>query len=269
MPALRLNREPSTLTGVSSLREGVVKRGIRDIVCDKLQTLIASGVLQVDDVLPGERELAEAFDVSRETVRGAIQILAGRGIVEVSHGSRTRVARSDVGPITIGIGMAKAIDSYDIDAVHGARLVIERHVVAEAATRIDDATLNRLDESLAAQKEAGNDPVRFLICDREFHVAIYRASQNPLLSDMTIDLYAYMLEHRRRAVSRPGAIAKSHRDHTAIVAALRAHDVAAVVAAFDQHLNRIYRTTRVVLDSDKHASNLPAGEVVPFGTDAG
>jgi DNA-binding FadR family transcriptional regulator len=254
-----VGRQSLKLEEVPSLREGVVKRGIRDVVCEKLQALIASGVLQVGDVLPSERELAQALGVSRETVRGAIQILVGRGIVDVSHGARTRIAKSDVGTVMIGISAARVIDSYDIEAVHSARMVIERNVVAKAAVRIDDATLARLDASLAAQHEARNDPVRFLICDREFHVAIYRASREPLLCDMTIDLYAYMLEHRRRAISRPGAIAKSCRDHAAIVAALRAHDAAAVVAAFDHHLNRIYRTTRVILESEARASGLPAG----------
>ena len=258
-----LGKQALNLSDVSSLREGVVKRGIREIVGDKLQALIASGVLQLNDVLPGERELAQAFGVSRETVRGAIQILAGRGIVEISHGARTRIANCDVGPVTIGVSTAQAINSYDIEAVHSARLVIERQVVARAVEHIDDATLDRLDENLAAQREAKDDPVRFLICDREFHVTIYRASQEPLLCDMTIDLYAYMLEHRRRVISRPGAIAKSCRDHVAIVAALRARDAAAVVAAFDHHLDRIYRTTRTILDMEARSSDLPAGGVMP------
>jgi DNA-binding FadR family transcriptional regulator len=262
-----VGRQSLKLVAVPSLREGVVKRGIRDVVCEKLQALIASGVLQVGDVLPSERELAQALGVSRETVRGAIQLLAGRGIVEISHGARTRIAKSDVGTVMIGISAARVIDSYDIEAVHSARLLIERHVVAKAAVRIDGQTLDRLDASLAAQNEAKNDPVRFLICDREFHVAIYRASQDPLLCDMTIDLYAYMLEHRRRAVSRPGAIAKSCRDHAAIVAALRAHDANAVVAAFDHHLTRIYRTTRSILESEARASGLPAG-LAPLGSNA-
>ena len=243
----KLVRQLSVIAGVPELREGVVRRGMRDMVADKFQMLIASGVLQVGDELPGERELAAALDVSRETVRGAIQTLAARGIVEVAHGARTRVVSADVGPITIGIGSARAIDSYDIDAVHGARLVVERQVVAEAATRIDETTLGRLEENLVAQQAAGSDPVRFLICDREFHLTIYRASGNPLLADFTIDLYAYMLEHRRRAVARPGAIQNSFRDHSAIVAALRAHDPKAVVAAFDAHLKRIYQTTQSIL----------------------
>jgi len=245
--------------GVTELRDGLVKRGMRDIVCDKLQMLIASGVLQVGDVLPGERELAAAMGVSRETVRGAVQTLSARGILEVSHGARTRVISAEVGPITIGIGKPKALDSYDIDSVHGARLVVERQVVAEAARKIDAVTLGQLQENLQAQRAADGDPVRFLIADREFHLAIYRASENPLLADFTMDLYAYMLDHRRRAVARPGAIDLSYRDHVAIVDALCEHDEAAVVAAFDAHLKRIYQTTRSVMRDDAQASSNEVG----------
>lgn len=258
-----LAKQLSVFAGVTELRDGLVKRGMRDIVCDKLQMLIASGVLQVGDVLPGERELAAALGVSRETVRGAVQTLATRGILEVSHGARTRVVSAEVGPITIGIGKPKAINSYDIDAVHGARLVVERQVVAEAARRIDEATLGLLQENLAAQRAADGDPVRFLICDREFHLAIYRASENPLLADFTMDLYAYMLDHRRRAVAQPGAIQRSYRDHVAIVDALREHDEAAVVAAFDAHLKRIYQTTRSIMTDDARLA--ASGEDVGAG----
>jgi DNA-binding FadR family transcriptional regulator len=256
----------STFGDIAALREGVVKRGYREQVSDKLRAMIASGTLQVGDVLPGERELATALDVSRETVRGAIQILAGQGILEVSHGARTRVAKSDVGPVAIGFGLGQAINRYDIDSVHGARLVIERRVVEEAAERIDTETLARLDENLEAQRGTLDDPLRFLILDREFHLSIYRAALNPLLADITIDLYGYVLENRRRAVSQPGAIARSLQDHVAIVAALRAHDAAAVVAAFDHHLNRIYLTTRMQLDKGAAGPSGDDGKTVPTGT---
>ncbi|MBN9011420.1 MAG: GntR family transcriptional regulator, partial [Rhizobiales bacterium] len=53
---------------------------------------LAGTALAVGDELPGERELSAILSVSRETIRGAIQTLAGRGLVDVAHGSRTRVA---------------------------------------------------------------------------------------------------------------------------------------------------------------------------------
>ena len=239
------------LEHVPELRDAMVRRNVRDIVADKVAALIGAGILQVGDVLPSERDLAAALQVSRETVRGGMQILATRGIIEVSHGARTRVISADVGPATMGLREPKRINSYDIEAVHAARLLVERPVVAAAAVRIDDRTLGLLDDSLAAQRAAIDDPVRFLICDREFHLAIYRSSGNPALADFVSDLYTYMMEHRRKAVSQPGAILNSFADHAAIVAALRLHDPDAVVAAFTIHLDRIYTTTRSILDSER------------------
>jgi DNA-binding FadR family transcriptional regulator len=104
-----------------------------------------------------------------------------------------------------------------------------------------------LRDSLEVQRSAIDDPVRFLISDREFHLAIYRASGNPVLADFVSDLYTYMMDYRRKAMSEPGAIGKSHADHKEIVEGLSAHDPDAVVAAFNRHLERIYSTTVAIM----------------------
>src|SRR5205807_109231 len=167
-------------------------------------------------------------------------------------------ARADIGPLRNGIAITGTIDNYDLEAVHAARLLVERAVVADAAERIGVETLRQLDASLVAQRAMLRDPVRFLICDREFHVAIYRSAGNRLLGDFVIDLYTYMMEFRRVAVSRPGAIRKSYDDHAEIVAALNARDATAVVAAFDRHINRIYATTKSLIrrEADENREGL-------------
>jgi len=235
------------LTQMPEVGHRLDRRTARDVIAEKLMVLIATNMLRPGDELPGERELAQVLHVSRETVRGAIQALAARGIVEVSQGSRTRVANVDLSDVTVTIATPNAIDSYDLDSVHAARLHIELKVVGDAAERIDVATLEKLDSLLEAQKLCGSDPMRFLICDREFHLAIYRACGNTLLADFVTDLYTYMMNHRRIAMSRPGAIEASYEDHAGIVAALRRHDRGAVVDAFRHHLMRIYETTRELL----------------------
>ena len=104
-----------------------------------------------------------------------------------------------------------------------------------------------LDALLDAQKAALEDPVRFLICDREFHVAIYQASTNRLLADFCTDLYTYMMEYRRRAMSLPDAIAVSYADHVAIVEKLRSRDSEAAAEVFAVHTGRIYTTTQILM----------------------
>jgi GntR family transcriptional regulator len=53
---------------------------------------IADGVLKVGDQLPTEDILIERFEVSRITVRRAVQNLVGRGLVEIRRGKGTFVA---------------------------------------------------------------------------------------------------------------------------------------------------------------------------------
>lgn len=235
------------LTQMPKIGRSLERRTAREVIADKLMVLVATNMLRPGDELPGERELANVLHVSRETVRGAIQTLAARGIIEVSQGSRSRVSNVDLSHLPVTIATPNAIDSYDLEDVHAARLHIELKVVGDAAEKIDDETLRKLESLLEAQRLCGSDAMRFLICDREFHVAIYRACGNPLLSDFVTDLYTYMMDYRRSAMSEPGAIDASYRDHGEIIEALRRHDRDAVVAAFRQHLTRIYQTTKDLL----------------------
>jgi DNA-binding FadR family transcriptional regulator len=239
------------MTRFAPLAEAIHKHTAKEIISDKIISLIASGILQVGDELPGERELAAMLSVSRETVRGAVQRLAGQGILQVSQGARTRIARGglDVESHRIGVTTPSSINGYSLDAVHEARLLVETSVVADAAVRIAAEDLARLEASLVAQAAAADDPVRFLICDREFHLTIYGAASNRLLADFVVDLYTYMLDQRRRAMSRPGAIARSLEDHREIVAALKERSAEAVAAAFGRHIRRIHDTSRAVESS--------------------
>lgn len=234
----------------AGLGRNLERRTIRDVIADKISALIASGLLSIGDELPGERELATALSVSRQTVRGAIQILAARGILEVAQGARTRVASIDLTGLSIGITSRLNVDLYDVHAVHAARLLVEQQIVGDAAERISDDALELLHRSLDAQASCMDDPVRFLICDREFHVAIYRECGNPLLADIVTDLYTYMMEHRRRAMAQPGAVDGSFADHQVILSALEKRDRVAAMAAFAAHEERIYVSTKKSLAAE-------------------
>ncbi|MFV0559686.1 MAG: GntR family transcriptional regulator [Enterococcus sp.] len=63
---------------------------------NQLKNEIESGVWEIGSRLPSERELAVKFNVSRMTLRQAIQTLADEGILERKIGSGTYVARQKV-----------------------------------------------------------------------------------------------------------------------------------------------------------------------------
>ncbi len=58
---------------------------------ENILDLIQSDVLRAGDALPSERELSEAYGVSRMTVRQAIAELTSRGVLRRSHGVGTFV----------------------------------------------------------------------------------------------------------------------------------------------------------------------------------
>lgn len=223
------------------------RQSMKDAIAEKLATLIASGALSIGDALPAERELAAAMGVSRETIRGAFLILSTRGILSVVQGARTTVASDDVGDLGLAAMSHAQVTAYGLDDVHEARLLVEARVAVLAAEAIAPEGLERLETLIDAQEAAINDPVRYLILDREFHTIIYRSCGNAVLSDVATTLYSYLLDHRRRAVARPGAIARSIADHRDILAALRAQDGDALARAFGVHERRIYETTRQLL----------------------
>lgn len=225
------------------------RRTVRDLIAEKIATLISSGVLAVGDELPGERELAASLSVSRDTVRGAIGILAGHGILRVTHGARTVVASVDTGAIAVDGPVPAIGQHHDLSSVYEARLLIEGHLARRAAGLADAALVAQLRGSLEAQRDCEGDAVRFLLCDRDFHALIYRAGGNEILADTAMTLYNYLLDHRRRIISLPGAIEQSITDHVAIVEALDRRDADAAERAVTAHASRIYETTRAFLQA--------------------
>jgi len=65
---------------------------LRDILVD----LIESGEMTPGDTLPGERSLAEMYDISRVTVRKCIGTMVEQGYLVRSHGKETTVAQRKI-----------------------------------------------------------------------------------------------------------------------------------------------------------------------------
>lgn len=247
--------ENALLAGQNAPLNKVTHRSVKDEVAARFATLIASGVMNVGDTLPSERELAATMGVSRETIRGALLILSTKGLVSVVQGARTKVISDDVGGLGLSALFNGRVTDYELEDVHEGRLMVEERVARLAAQRVQSATLAELEKLIEAQVAAGNDPVRFLIADRAFHTTIYQACGNAVLSDLATTLYSYQLNHRRRAIEATGAIAQSIEDHRVILAALTARDGDGLAEGLGIHERRIYDSTRAVLAApEKKAS---------------
>ena len=208
----------------------------------RLAAKVQSGILRNGDELPSERELAGTLEVSRETVRGAIQLLAAIGMVEISRGSRTRVTRTEGFPEHNNVTQP-GLSGHSADEVYQARLLIEIPVVRSAAERIDAEGLGRLRRLVEAQREMVGNTVRFQISDAEFHDAIYQASGNELVAGILHELFTFGMEYRRHVLLREGSVSLSLADHIEILDGFERRDATAAAEAMQNHLTRIHRTT--------------------------
>jgi len=134
---------------------------------------IAAGQHVVGQRLPSERDLAQAYSVSRPTIREAIIALELDGLVEVRLGSgvyvTARLPRD---------GQAGEMDVGPFELLE-ARRAIEGEACALAAALISDDQLDEL-QTLVAEMQAENarDVVMSEDADRRFHMLIANATQN-------------------------------------------------------------------------------------------
>ncbi|WP_405645592.1 winged helix-turn-helix domain-containing protein [Streptomyces sp. NBC_00019] len=63
-------------------------------VADELRTRMTDGTYPMRSFLPSQRDLAEEFEVSRDTVQRALRELAGEGWIESRQGSGSRVIKT-------------------------------------------------------------------------------------------------------------------------------------------------------------------------------
>jgi len=79
-------------------------------IAERLRIRLNSSDYNIGSPLPGEKKLAEEFAVSRMTIRKAIDMLIGWGLVVRRHGSGTYVARKDVHHETTNLtGLAEVL----------------------------------------------------------------------------------------------------------------------------------------------------------------
>src|SRR5690242_7282960 len=109
------------LSTFPDLKSAVSKRTVREQIAGKLAAMIRSGLLRVGDEMPSERDLSATLEVSRETVRSAVQALAAVGMLEISQGARTRVARTEGYPFGTGASDPDKIGRYSAEEVCKAR----------------------------------------------------------------------------------------------------------------------------------------------------
>lgn len=160
-----------------------------ELVLDRIETQIVSGVLRAGERLPPERELAALLGVSRPAVREALRILEAQGAVRsqvgTGAGSGTTIDRLPSSALARLLRLHVALGSFPLVDVVEARIALERASVALACRQARPADVARMRAALQAMDDPDVGRDTFNEQDTEFHVALADAGGNRLMSDVT------------------------------------------------------------------------------------
>ena len=147
-------------------------------IISKLKDLIEFKNLEPGDKLPYERMLSEKFDVSRSSIREAIQKLEFFGILKSKPQSGTFIA--DIGRVAMA-GMIDDIlrlDEPDFKSLVETRILLELKIVSMAALRRTEKDLAAMKYALESYRDKVLNNEDAVEEDLLFHLAIAKASKN-------------------------------------------------------------------------------------------
>jgi GntR family transcriptional regulator, transcriptional repressor for pyruvate dehydrogenase complex len=204
----------------SAVLAPVPMRTAGELIAERLVTAIALGEFGPGERLPTERELAATLEVSRTTVREALQRLQAGGYVTTRRGrgggtfvqTATGPGSEEMIKRTLGPAWEELTEVLDY------RRLIEQLIARTAAQRRDDADIIVIREAVEEYGRAsGRDASR--LADHALHQAIARATHNTRLVresarirrevGLGFDAEPYTPELRQRALRQHPALAEA------------------------------------------------------------
>ncbi|MEX5409625.1 FCD domain-containing protein [Atlantibacter hermannii] len=183
-----------------------VTASVAETLTQDLALRIMRGELQPGTSIPGENELAVQYNVSRTSVRNALQVLGAKGMLTIQAKRRSTVAPreqwsfldADVLSWLEEIG----IDDALIEQLMITRLIFEPNAAAMAAINASGRDLADLEDAweIMSQGQQQDSAELFKQGDLAFHTAILKAGHNPFLFSVGNALSAAMLFSFKRTL---------------------------------------------------------------------
>jgi DNA-binding FadR family transcriptional regulator len=215
-----------------------------EAVLAHLRSGIEAGEYAVGDKLPSEATLGQDYEVSRSVIREALRALQALGMTESRTGKGTFVvsARAADNPV---FGQYSARDLLEV------RRHIEVPAAGYAARRHTAEDLDVLTDLLERMEREEDDTV-WVALDSLFHIAVARASGNPV--------FGKVIEEVRDALATQSAFVNqlaedrrtaSDAEHRRIVEAIGSGSSDAASDAMGAHLEQVDEVLEDIVGNKK------------------
>jgi len=209
------------------------KRGSAEVAA-LLRTEIRRGTIAAQERLPPERNLGEAYQVARGTIRGALSQLAREGLVEIRPNSGTYVIAANPEALNPVVENASPLELID------TRFALEPHVCRLAVLHGRQEDLEKAEGLLTQMDQCLGDPARFSTLDIAFHTLLAEVTGNRLLIWIIAQINSVRNQEQwakmRRLTLNEETITNYNKHHRDILNAIRARKPELAATIMKKHL---------------------------------
>ena len=195
------------------------------IVYEKLKERIERGDYSPAVSLP-EIELAEEYDVSRNTIKKALLMLENDDLVTIEQNKGAKVR---------SYSKTEVLDFLEL------RVELEGFIVRRAVPCFTQKDIRELESIYKQMKERHeeHDLMGYSALNQQFHALIYHVCPNKTAMDLLVRLKNQMRKYNAKTILVPGRGEQSFKEHGEILEAIKQGDVAAAEACMRDHVGNV------------------------------
>ncbi|WMJ80935.1 FadR/GntR family transcriptional regulator [Clostridium sp. MB40-C1] len=208
-----------------------------DIVFKAIEEKIFSGEWKSGMKITSEPQLAKELNVSRISVREAIEKMVALNILIKKQGEGTFVSELSTSIYLNNLIPMLTLDKYDYMEILELRQVMDVESAKLCAKRCGEETIKELEESYSEMLQYQGDMNKFTEKDLEFHMKIAEGTQNSLIikiNEMLRDILDY---HQRGLYHTLGPVG-GIKEHKFILDAIRNRDAELAGIFVRRHIER-------------------------------
>ncbi len=225
-------------TAERALFQPLPRSRLYERIVTRVQDLIAERHLAPGERLPGERELAEALSVSRQSVREGLKILDYLGVAEVRPGEGTFVATTPPAPRDPSVYNRLTDRTFLLELVEARRL-IEEQVVDLAVRRRTREDLRAIEKFLVARETELASGQHDVAGDLAFHELVAESTGNEVLVSVVRHLNEMWVQAREKTGRGRMSPHKALRFHHQLLTALRRRQPAQARRIIRRHIDEL------------------------------
>jgi len=217
----------------------VKKQNVVDAVYEQIKQNICTNVWEPGMKIPSEPQLASMFEVSRASVRSAVQKLRNYGVVVTYQGKGSFIA-DNLDKDAFLHDFPKKVMHLTNDEFYDMltfRKTMEFKCIELAVQNATSEDIEKMKNAVNRMRLSTHDFKQYSAADYDFHMAIVAASKNSVFAktmELMKEMYLYYLEEINRVL---GISEESMDAHEYIYLAIQSGDYKRAITIFNDAIN--------------------------------